>query len=393
MTTPKTPITPRTIITGAAMLGAALVAFSLNQGGLTGRATGGAVGCGGAEPVVGQSEGALDPIQVLEPNPGPEIVIRPVVDVRLAADGQSIERFLRAALPSDESFEPIEPAPVDPAGYQGPTIVTVDVVTSLWDRFEKDGLHSFMDLAEAAGLRPIFENENAELTVFAPTNEALEQLAPQLREDENRALLQAVLLYHVAPGRRFVEEMPEDTLASSLPHQPIRFVGNRSMVGTVDGEATIIEPDRETNQGMVQIVDGVLIPHFTLPTILLQKKFTMFHAMLEVSGHLDAVSDPDSLLTVIALSDETIQAHGIEIDEIETGLGGVVRAMVENHVIYGAHTEFGDEMKTLSNLRVEKEGEQLTFSNGMQIVPQFEGSASNGPIWSTETAIDQIPIN
>jgi uncharacterized surface protein with fasciclin (FAS1) repeats len=393
MTTPKTPFTPRTLITGAAMLGAAFVAFSLNQGGLTGRATGGAVGCGGAEPAIGQSGEALDPTQVLEPTPGPDIVIEPVVDVRLSADGRSIERILRSAASHDERFEPIEPSAVEPVAYEGPTIVTVDRTPTLWDRFEKDGLQVFMDLAEAAGLRPIFEDQHAELTVFVPTNDAFEQLPAQLHDDENRALLQAVLLHHVAPGRHAVSDMPGDTLRSSLPHQPIRFVDDDAVIGALEGEATIIHPDRETDEGMVHVVDGVLIPHYTLPTILLRQKFEMFHAMLDVSGHLEAVSDPQSPMTVIALSDETIQAHGIEIDEIESGLGGMVRAIVENHVIVGGHAEFGADMRTLSNLRVEKEGEHLVFSNGMQLEPRFETSASNGPIWSSATAIDQMPIN
>jgi hypothetical protein len=107
MTTPKNPFTSRTFLTGAAMLGAAFVVFSLNQGGLTGRATGGAVGCGGYEPVA-ESSRSLGDSPLLQPSaPEDQVVLRRdppmfVPSFRLAADGRSIERFVAVAQPNEE---------------------------------------------------------------------------------------------------------------------------------------------------------------------------------------------------------------------------------------------------------------------------------------------------
>jgi hypothetical protein len=251
-----------------------------------------------------------------------------------------------------------------------------------------------MDYAEQTGLRPIFEDMGAKLTVFAPTDEAFEQLPAELVDDDrNRALLRAVLLQHVAPKRLMLSEMPGDYLPSSLPHQPIRFLDDDTIAGSFDDQATIIRPDRETDHAMVQVIDGVLMPHFTLPTMLLHYDFKLFHAMLVQSGHLEAVSDPNTLMTIVAVSDKDIHAFGLELDEIQTGMGGMVRSIVENHTILGANEEKAEEMRTLSQLWVRREGDALTFSSGAQLEIEATGKASNGLIWSTSGVVDQLSAN
>lgn len=390
MTTPQKPITTRTVLTGAAMLGAAAVAFSLNQGGLTGRATGGAVGCGGPEPTASTSEKDVSPVK-FEPGGDSPLELKPAeprIALRLAPDGRSIQQISQTNLIDLEDV-----AVVDPARAVGPTIVTVERSPTLWDRFERDGMQSFMEYAELAGLRPVFEDVGAKLTVFVPTDAAFEEMPSELLLDENRALLQAVLLHHITPERRKLSELPGDFVATNLPLQPLRFIDGDTVEGSLYGQATVIKPNRETDQGMVHVVDGVLMPHFTLPTMLLKHEFKLFHAMLVHSGHLEAVSDPNTPMTIIAVSDENIRAFGIELDEIETGLGGMVRSIVENHVIYGAHDPLNSEMKTLSNLWVSRDDNFLKYSNGARLKLGPKTKASNGPIWTSSMVVDSSTAN
>jgi len=110
-------------------------------------------------------------------------------------------------------------------------------------------------------------------TVFAPTNEAFDRLAPGTVEmamkPENKALLQTVLTYHVVPGR----VTANDLMAK------IRAGGGKAMVKTVAGEnltftmvngnvkitgktgtAFVTQADVMQSNGVIHVVNGVLLP-------------------------------------------------------------------------------------------------------------------------------------
>ena len=103
-------------------------------------------------------------------------------------------------------------------------------------------------------------NGNGQLTVFAPTDEAF--AAIDLNADNIGDLpkdaLTNILLYHVAKGRR----MAEDVVASDQ----IRMLnGDRTMIKLMDGaayidDAMIVAPDNGTDNGVIHIIGGVLLP-------------------------------------------------------------------------------------------------------------------------------------
>ena len=101
---------------------------------------------------------------------------------------------------------------------------------------------------------------NGQFTVFAPTDAAFAALDLNADNigDLDAATLKNILLYHVAKGRR----MAEDVVSSDQ----IRMLnGQRTMIGLMDGmayinESTIIQVDVPADNGVIHIIDAVLIP-------------------------------------------------------------------------------------------------------------------------------------
>ncbi len=115
---------------------------------------------------------------------------------------------------------------------------------------------------EAAGLVETLKGEGP-FTVFAPTDEAFAALpegtVESLLADPSGALTE-VLLYHVVPGK----VMASDVVG--LDGQQVETVGGAPITVSVsDGtvminDATVIAPDVEASNGVIHVIDKVLLP-------------------------------------------------------------------------------------------------------------------------------------
>lgn len=97
-----------------------------------------------------------------------------------------------------------------------------------------------------------------QLTVFAPTDAAFNELgitADTVGEIDD-GFLTNVLLYHLTPGRRYASSVVE---ASSLD---MLNGGTVTVDGTLlnDDQATIVGTNVEASNGVVHVIDGVLLP-------------------------------------------------------------------------------------------------------------------------------------
>ncbi len=105
-------------------------------------------------------------------------------------------------------------------------------------------------------------NGKRQFTVFAPTDAAFEKLFAALGvngvSDIPVDTLKAVLLYHVAPGQRF----SDDVIASTR----IRTISKGFLVPSVrDGgayvnDARIVAADIDVSNGVIHVIDTVLLP-------------------------------------------------------------------------------------------------------------------------------------
>ncbi|HLV88790.1 MAG TPA: fasciclin domain-containing protein [Candidatus Sulfotelmatobacter sp.] len=100
-------------------------------------------------------------------------------------------------------------------------------------------------------------------TVFAPTDEAFAKLpagtVAELLKPANRARLVSVLTYHVVPGRVTAREVVKLREAKTVNGEKVRIVarGGRVMVD----QAKIIQTDIACSNGVIHVIDSVIIPY------------------------------------------------------------------------------------------------------------------------------------
>ena len=151
-----------------------------------------------------------------------------------------------------------------PNGSGGPeaTNTIVDIASSSEDFEILTQAVIFAGLADDLSGRRQF-------TVFAPTDDAFEALlaaleltAEQLLSPGNEGLVQSILLYHIAPGERFAEDVLAsdriNTLLKEFAFVDLRedgaFIGNDTY-----GYAQIIATDIDASNGVIHVIDAVLL--------------------------------------------------------------------------------------------------------------------------------------
>lgn len=93
-------------------------------------------------------------------------------------------------------------------------------------------------------------------TVFAPTNQAFADAGVDLSETDT---LSKVLQYHVLNGRVLSTDLSVAQGANSLQGERM-FVVARNGVVTINGESRVVAADVQASNGVVHVVDTVLVP-------------------------------------------------------------------------------------------------------------------------------------
>lgn len=135
------------------------------------------------------------------------------------------------------------------------------------------GNEDFSTLAaavEAAGLQDALADPDATLTVFAPTNQAFEAAldALGLTAEElfaDTETLTSILTYHVLGDTvtsgdiadADAEEIPVETLSGE---ELTVVVADDGTVGFADQTATVTMTDIEASNGVIHVIDAVLLP-------------------------------------------------------------------------------------------------------------------------------------
>ena len=114
---------------------------------------------------------------------------------------------------------------------------------------------------EAADLVTTLKGDGP-FTVFAPTDEAFAALpegtVENLLKPENKDQLIAVLTYHVVPGKIMSSDIAGTvTMVESVQGSELDV--NATDGVTVDG-ATVVTADIETDNGVIHVIDRVVLP-------------------------------------------------------------------------------------------------------------------------------------
>ena len=123
---------------------------------------------------------------------------------------------------------------------------------------EQAGFTTLVKAVKAAGLTDALTT-GGPFTVFAPTDEAFAKLPDGTLQSllDQPEKLKSVLLYHVVSGTVKAADVMKLTSAETLEGQPLA-IGTEDGV-TVDG-AKVLKTDIEARNGVVHVIDTVLIP-------------------------------------------------------------------------------------------------------------------------------------
>lgn len=154
-------------------------------------------------------------------------------------------------MPTDDP--PVTEEPVEVQEVEPPSNNIVDVAS------EAGEFNTLLTALETAELRAVLEHDGP-FTVFAPTDSAFEELPEGAVSDllADVEQLTAVLLYHVVPGTLSAEEVAERSELETAGGEMLSVTVENGDV-FVNG-AQVIATDVEADNGVIHVIDGVLMP-------------------------------------------------------------------------------------------------------------------------------------
>ena len=121
---------------------------------------------------------------------------------------------------------------------------------------------SFQTLVAAVQAADLVETLKGDgpFTVFAPTDEAFAALGmtvEDLLKPENKDKLVAVLTYHVVAGKVMSTDLVDDSTPATVQGSMVTIdLDNGAMVN----DAKVVTADIETSNGVIHVIDKVLVP-------------------------------------------------------------------------------------------------------------------------------------
>lgn len=135
---------------------------------------------------------------------------------------------------------------------------------NLYDTLKAAGnFNTFLSAVDKANIQTLKQMQG-DFTLFAPTDEAFAKLPAGTLDKimADNARLQELVYYHITPGKYMEKDLVElkecKTLCPSANPELLRLqkVGDKYMVG----RANIIQGDVPASNGIIQVIDAVLIP-------------------------------------------------------------------------------------------------------------------------------------
>jgi uncharacterized surface protein with fasciclin (FAS1) repeats len=126
---------------------------------------------------------------------------------------------------------------------------------------------SFKTLAAALGAADLVGTLKGEgpFTVFAPTDEAFAKLpagtVEELLKPENKDKLRDILLLHVVPGKVAAADVVKLKEATTAGGGKLSISTDDGVkVGTASGSASVVKTDIAAKNGLIHVIDSVLLP-------------------------------------------------------------------------------------------------------------------------------------
>ena len=218
------------------------------------------------------------------------------------------------------------------------------------------GFSALVAAADKAGLVATLSDASAGLTVFAPTDAAFTALATSLgfasaTEMVNAldgATLSKILSFHVLPTRQSAADLTaggatQATLYSFPATAPATLaVDTRSGVKLTDAalnQATVTSADVAASNGVVHVIDRVLVPPGVLSVVQMAQSNPLFSVLVEavVAADLAGTLSQQGPFTVFAPTNDAFNAALVELSTSKEALlaSPALASILSYHVVTG----------------------------------------------------------
>tara|TARA_B100001287_G_scaffold65918_1_gene53777 strand:- start:109 stop:1659 length:1551 start_codon:yes stop_codon:yes gene_type:complete len=228
----------------------------------------------------------------------------------------------------------------------------------------------------AAGLMPTLTDPLAQFTVFAPTDQAFENLANTLNipiedlftpESISPEDLAQVLIYHVLGSEVLAADVTNGAIIGSLSEINDLKLTVKSSGEAFVNQAKITATDIMSANGVVHVLDGVLLPNETVVDVAIDNGFSTLATAVITAELMPALTNPYNFYTVFA---PTNDAFDTLASSLNTDLAGILDLpnladVLLYHVVAGAVESTDLENGPVSTLN----GSDITvdLSNGVMI--------------------------
>jgi transforming growth factor-beta-induced protein len=250
---------------------------------------------------------------------------------------------------------------------------------------------------ESDVLRSILDDPDADITVFAPTDEAffaaLDELGigySELTTDTSQLI--AILTYHIVEGRVPAADLTDQSVLNTLYGETTLTVTTSTTGLLLNDTAQILESDITASNGLIHVIDTVLLPPAdsgtsidstpeteTLADIVGSRDdLSTVWAALEAAGFTNALAQNDQTMTLFLPNNEALEAAGLSVSDL--GISAIAYHAVEGQYLLDDLVDFG-------NLP-SQQGEEIVITvtdtgialNGEAAIVEADIVASNGVI-------------
>ena len=161
---------------------------------------------------------------------------------------------------------------------------------------KQQGFNALLAASTKAGIAGMLTDANAQLTVFAPTDQAFTDLATRLGFANATAMvdglpasaLQSILTYHVLGSKKLAADLaaggPVQTTAYSYANSPARltfdFTNGVKITDAALTVATVTTPNVLASNGVIHAVDKVLVPPGVLNIVQMAQANPQFSSLV-----------------------------------------------------------------------------------------------------------------
>ncbi|NME72493.1 fasciclin domain-containing protein [Flammeovirga aprica] len=242
----------------------------------------------------------------------------------------------------------------------------------------------FTSLATAlttANLADMFGKTDKMYTVFAPDNMAFTSLLAATNgissfDDLSMEALEILLGHHVVEGKVMAMDLKDGQMVNTLAGTKleVKIMGTDVMIGGVK----VKQADVEANNGVVHIVEDVIVPTeaLTIAQIAISNNFTSLVDALAKAELVSPFTDASNEFTVFAPTNEAFTAAGINLDEVsKEDLDRILKHHVISNKVLSDALQNGQKVETLAGTRLDVmiENGNVMIGESMVALPNLSG--------------------